>query len=53
MEDKRQLPMMPPDKAFEVDGNEELCHATGYEILDNGEWWNEYEDSNGEYHYGR
>ena len=53
MEDKRQLPIMPPDKAFEVNGNEELCHATGYEILENGEWWNEYIDSNGEYHYGR
>jgi len=53
MENKRQLPMMPPDKVFKVDGNEELCYATGYEILDNGEWWNEYEDSNGEYHYGR
>ena len=53
MEDKRQLPIIPPDKTFEVNGNEELCHATGYEILENGEWWNEYEDSTGEYRYGR
>lgn len=45
--------MMPPDKVFKVNGNEELCHATGYEILENGEWWNEYEDSTGEYRYGR
>lgn len=50
----RELEHMPFDKVFVVDGNEELCHATGIEIQDeSGEWWNEYQDSNGEYHYGR
>jgi hypothetical protein len=50
--EKRQLPMMPYDKAFDVDGNEELCHTTGFEVLDGGVWWNEYVDSNGDFHYG-
>lgn len=45
----RKLDAMPLDKRF---GNE-LCHATGYEVLINGEWWNEYEDSDGNPHYGR
>lgn len=50
----RQLQQMPFDKAFEVDGREELCHATGMEIQDeHGEWWNEYTDSTGNFHYGR
>lgn len=49
---KRLLPMMPYDKAFDVDGREELCHATGYEMFDGGVWWNEYIDSEGNYHYG-
>lgn len=51
--DIRKLDEMPCDKAFPVDGNIELCHATGYEILLCGEWWNEYQDSEGNYHYGR
>ena len=53
---ERELNYMPYDKMFDTnEGNEELCHATGIEVLDpsNGEWWNEYVDSNGEYHYGR
>lgn len=30
---KRELETMPFDKAFETEnGNEELCHATGYEV---------------------
>lgn len=49
----RELSEMPYDKAFIVGGNEELCHATGYEVFIENEWWNEYMDSNGEYHYGR
>ena len=49
----RRLDEMPFDKVFSVNGNEELCHATGYEVFKNGQWWNEYEDSEGELHYGR
>jgi len=40
---------MPFDKRFD----NELCHATGYEVLIDGEWWDEYVDGEGEYHYGR
>lgn len=46
----RKLEQMPYDKVFEVNGNQgnqELCHATGMELYENGEWWNEYVDSNG------
>lgn len=43
------LPEMPFDMAF----NNELCHATGYEVFDGCEWWNEYEDSDGNLYYGR
>lgn len=51
---ERELDYMPFDKAFETsDGNTELCHATGLEVLIHGEWWNEYADSNGDLHYGR
>lgn len=50
------------DHSFQVDGNQELCHSTGYEVLmDMGtdidgnplgqEWWDEFEDSNGDLHY--
>lgn len=49
----RDLDTMPFDRAFDVNGNEELCHATGVEVFINGEWWNEYIDSNEDYHYGR
>ncbi len=45
----RKLAEMPFDHEF----NNELCHATGYEVLLDGEWWNEYEDSEGKLHYGR
>lgn len=41
------------DKVFPVNGNEELCHHTGFEKLMFGQWWYEYEDSEGELHYGR
>ena len=50
---RRWLPMTPYDKAFEVDGNEQLCHAAGYEVMIDGELWNEYKDANGDFHYGR
>lgn len=48
---------MPFDKRFEIsNGNEELCHATGRVLLDSpdpSDRWYEYEDSEGELHYGR
>ena len=30
-----------------------MCHATGDEVVWSGEWWNEYVDSSGVFHYGR
>lgn len=55
---ERKLDDMPFDKVFDVDGSEELCHATGYEVClgnpDNpADWWEEFEDSKGGLHYGR
>ena len=54
---ERELETIPMDHVFDVDGNEQLCHATGIEVLfgeDKPEnWWNEYEDDNGGLHYGR
>ena len=55
---RRELGYMPYDKAFEVNGNQELCHATGFEVCDGNpenpaDWWEEYKDSNGDLHYGR
>lgn len=56
---RRKLESMPFDKRFDlVDGGEGLCHATGYEVNwsnpeDYTEWWNEYEDSEGNLYYGR
>lgn len=62
---KRMLKNMPFDMMFEIDrvGRQELCHATGFEVYlgngdpddpeESGNWWNEYVDSNGEFHYGR
>lgn len=50
---------MPFDKAFvTASGNEELCHATGYEVCMGdpncrADWWNEYEDFKGNLYYGR
>lgn len=41
------------DKRFPTENGSELCHSTGYEVFRNGEWWNEYEDSAGDLHYGR
>lgn len=55
---RRELKTMPFDKVFEVNGNEEMCHSTGYEVCEgnpenSADWWNEYEDSEGNLHYGR
>lgn len=50
---ERKLEEMPFDKAFDVNGSAELCHATGLEVFLEGEWWNEYIDSEGDLHYGR
>lgn len=50
--DVRKTETMPFDHAFEVNGNEELCHATGMEMFISGIWWNEYVDSEGNLHYG-
>lgn len=50
---RKALYDMPFDKAFNTSRGRELCHATGYEVLFNGEWWNEYEDRDGETHLGR
>lgn len=46
----KKLKEMPFDKAFEVNGNEQLCHATGWQVCfgnpsEPADWWNEYEDS--------
>lgn len=54
----RELEKMPFDKAFDYEGNEILCHATGYEVClgdpDNaGDWWNEYVLPDGTIEYGR
>jgi hypothetical protein len=55
-ESRKELDYMPFDKSF----NNELCHATGYEVCFNNHnpndianWWNEYEDSEGNLYYGR
>ena len=49
---RRRLEDMPFDHVFSVDGNDELCQATGDEVLIGGTWWNEYVDKFGEFHYG-
>lgn len=46
---RRPLVEMPFDMRF----NSELCHATGYEAYVYDQWYNEYIDSEGYYHYGR
>ena len=52
--DIRELETMPFDRTFVLEGGrEELCHSSGYEVVLCGMWWNEYQDSEGNYHYGR
>lgn len=51
---RRTLDTMPYDKEF----SGELCHATGDEVCfgnpeNPADWWNEYEDAEGNVHYGR
>lgn len=51
---RRDLDIMPCDHGFYTDeNNNELCHATGMEVSFDGQWWNEYIDFTGCYHYGR
>lgn len=55
---RRKLEVMPFDKRFDVNGNTELCHATGWEVCDGdpenpADWWEEFVDSNGDFHLGR
>lgn len=51
---RRELDRMPCDQGFWLDEeNYQLCHATGYEESHGGEWWNEYVDRDGNFHYGR
>lgn len=54
-EERARLETMPFAMAFITEnGNEELCNATGYEVKDSdGMWYSEYEDSDGNLHYGR
>lgn len=49
----RELEEIPFDKVFSTERGEELCHSTGLEVFMDCEWWNEYIDSEGEFHYGR
>ena len=59
IEKRRELERMPFAKTFQVNGNDELCNPTGFEVIFEGydddaqNWWNEYQDRNGEFHYGR
>lgn len=50
---RRELKTMPFDKVFQTENGQESCHATGYAIFDGTDWWNEYEDDNGNLYYGR
>lgn len=55
---RRALPQMPFDHVFETpSGNEELCHATGFEVCFGDpdsyqDWWFEYTDREGNLYYG-
>lgn len=58
-ENRRRLETMPFDKRFDLDGGGEgLCHATGWEVCDGdpenpADWWEEYQDAEGNLYYGR
>ena len=51
--ERRYLEEIPFNKRFDVDGNSELCHATGYEVFDGEDWCDEFVDSNGDFQYRR
>ena len=50
-----ELESMPFDMTFETENGKETCHATGYEVVFDGDdtTWIEYIDSCGDLHYGR
>ena len=56
---RRELATMPHDRHFYNSAGELVsCHATGYEVCkgDPGnpaDWWDEFEDGDGELYYGR
>ena len=52
-ENRFELAAMPMDKMFIINGNAEMCHSTGYEIVIENDTWNEYIDSIGDIHYAR
>ena len=49
----RKLADMPYDTGINTEYGFALCHAIGYEVYLDGEWWNEYQSPDGEYHYRR
>ena len=53
---RHELSKVPCSQMFTVNGNLEWCNSTGYIVCfpqDNPrDWWGEYEDSQGEMHYG-
>lgn len=53
--DRRTMEEMPFDKAFDFEGNSVLCHATGDEVMFEGDdtYWNEYLLPDGTTVYGR
>ena len=59
MLETRELNEMPFDKTFiNSEGNQVLCHATGYEVAIGdpsvmSNWWNEYVDNEDNIYYGR
>ena len=50
---RMELEEMPFDKVFLTDDGPESCHATGEAVFYYEQWWNEYVDSHGGFHYGR
>lgn len=51
--ERHELDRMPFDRMFSTSHGDELCHATGWEVFHNGEWWDEFIDFDGEIHLGR
>ena len=50
--ERRELNEMAFDHPFQTEEGTEMCHSTGYEVLMDDIWWNEYVDSSGNFHYG-